>query len=81
MSWRTRAPKTKGERSALYMRCGAKAFLDPTNLKFPIMAKHGPCVPDCEGVRAAKSRAGQYHRGKIAKKAARISKRAACSRR
>lgn len=76
--WRRRAPKTKSEREALYARCGAKAFLDPKKLKFPIMAKSGSCVVDCEGLRAAKSRAGQYKHRKVKAKAARMGKRAAC---
>jgi len=76
--WSRRAPKTKREREALYARCGAKAFLDPKNLKFPVMAKAGPCKPDCAGVKAARSRAKQYRRGKIAGKAKRLASRAAC---
>jgi len=76
--WSRRAPKTKRQREALYARCGAKAFLDPKNLKFPVMAKSGPCVPDCAGVKAAYSRAKQYHRGKTAGKAKRLGTRAAC---
>lgn len=76
--WRRRAPKTKREREALYARCGAKAFLDPKNLKFPVMGKTGPCVPDCEGVRAAYSRAKQYRHRKAAGKAKRLGTRAAC---
>ena len=76
--WRRRAPKTPTERRELLARCGAKAFLDPKNMKFPVMAKTGPCVVDCEGLRAAKSRARQYHHGKVATKASRMGKRAAC---
>jgi hypothetical protein len=76
--WRRRAPKTKRERDALYTRCGAKAFLDPQRRKFPVMAKLGPCVPDCEGVRAAYARAKQYKYGKAAGKAKRLGVRAAC---
>jgi hypothetical protein len=76
--WRRRAPHLKSERKALHARCGAKAFLDPKRLKFPIMAKHGPCVPDCEGIRAAKSRAAQFHHRHAAAKAERLGKRAAC---
>jgi hypothetical protein len=77
-SWRSRAPKTKRERRALLARCGAKAFLQPSKLKFPIMAKRGPCVPDCAGLRAAKSRAAQYGHRTVAKKAEAKGKRASC---
>ena len=58
--WSKRAPKTKKQRDALFQRCGSAAFLDAKNLKYPVMAKSGPCVLDCAGIRAALSRAGQY---------------------
>ena len=76
--WRKRAPKLVSERRALYARCGAKAFLDPKHLKFPIMAKSGPCVIDCAGLESAVRRAGQYKHRKIETKASRLGKRAAC---
>lgn len=78
--WASRAPKTKGEREALYARCGAAAFLDPANRAYPVMAKSGPCVVDCKGLRAAKSRAGQQHKRKLRAKADRLDSRASCSR-
>jgi hypothetical protein len=77
--WSKLAPKTAREREALYARCGAKAFLDPKNLKFPVMAKRGPCVVDCAGIRAAKSRAGQYKHRKVKAQATRMGERAACT--
>lgn len=70
--WSKRAPKTMKQRRALLARCGTKAFLDPKNLKFPIMAKSGPCVPDCGGVKAAYSRARQFKRSKVSAKARRF---------
>lgn len=76
--WKKRAPRTPHERRALLAHCGAKAFLDPKNLKFPVMAKSGRCIVDCEGLRAAKSRARQFHHAKVAVKATRMGKRAAC---
>jgi hypothetical protein len=76
--WAKRAPKTKAERKALKARCGAGAFLQPGKLAFPIMAKTGPCVPDCEGLRAAKSRAAQFGHRAIAKRAARAGKSRSC---
>lgn len=76
--WRKHAPKTKSQREALFARCGRRAFLQPDKLKFPIMRKTGPCVPDCEGIRAAKSRAGQYHHRGVKAKANRLGKTAAC---
>jgi len=81
--WRSVAPHLRSEKEALYERCGAKAFLapnkrDPGKSKFPVMAKHGPCEVDCRGLRAAKSRAAQYHHGKAKAKANRLGKSAAC---
>lgn len=76
--WRKRAPYLKSERRALLARCGAKAFLDAKHLKFPVMAKDGPCRIDCEGLRAAKSRAAQFHHRKVAVKVERMGKRASC---
>lgn len=79
-SWRRNAPKTKAERRALLARCGSRAFLQPGKLKFPIMRKHGPCVVDCAGLKAAKSRASQYGHRAVAKKATAKASRAACGR-
>lgn len=76
--WQRNAPRTKGERRALLARCGARAFLQPAKLKFPIMRKGGPCVPDCEGLRAAKLRAAQYGHRAVEKKADAKGSRAAC---
>jgi len=67
--WRKRAPHIPSDRRALKARCGAKAFLDPAHLKFPIMAKTGPCAVDCEGLRTAYARAKQFRHTKIATKA------------
>jgi hypothetical protein len=56
--WAKRAPSRVSARRELKKRCGAKAFLLPGELKYPIMAKSGPCTIDCQGLRAAKSRLG-----------------------
>lgn len=56
--WGKRAPQRVGARRDLKKRCGSNAFLLPSELKYPIMAKRGPCVIDCQGLRAAKSRLG-----------------------
>lgn len=76
--WRKLAPKSPSERRALLARCGKRAFLQPSKLKFPIMRKTGPCVVDCEGLRAAKARAAQYGHTSIAKKAEAKGKRGSC---
>ena len=76
--WRRRAPHLTSERRALKKRCGAKAFLDPKRLKFPIVAKMGGCAIDCAGLEAAVRRAGQFHHRKVEAKAKRLGKHAAC---
>lgn len=77
--WRARAPRTLCERRTLYMRCGKRAFLLPAQLKFPVMAKFGPCALDCCGLRAAKSRAAQHGYQNVVRVADRRARRAACS--
>jgi hypothetical protein len=81
--WGKRAPKTQQQRRKLKERCGTKAFLMPKEMKYPIMAKTGPCVVDCQGLRAAVSRLGamattaqRAGRGKDAAKYRRVQKRA-----
>ena len=76
--WRKRAPHLLSERRALKARCGAKAFLDPKRLKFPIVAKSGGCAVDCAGLEAAIRRAGQFKHRKVEAKGKRMGKRAAC---
>ena len=79
ISWTKTVPKTKKARRALMDKCGARAFLDPKWLKFPIVGKHAGCKPSCSGLEAAFKRARQYHRAKIAKKARQLAKRAKCA--
>lgn len=76
--WAKHAPKLRSERQALKKRCGAKAFLDPKKLGFPVVAKSGGCKLDCQGILTAMRRAKQFHHPKIAKKAARIGTKAKC---
>lgn len=77
--WAKRAPKLVSERRALLARCGAKAFLDPKRLKFPIMAKSGACIVDCQGLRVAKARAAQFHHRTMVAKADKVGDRSACA--
>lgn len=77
--WSARAPKTQKQRKALLARCGPSAFLQPKQLKYPVMAATGPCVIDCRGVRAAKSRAGQYRHPGLEKKADKVAKKSVCT--
>ena len=79
--WSEIAPKGKPQRRALLKRCGRKASLDPDNLAYPIMAYRGPCVVNCEGLKAARSRSGGQVtiQGKKRSKAATAKKRKAKS--
>jgi len=76
--WKRRAPHLTSERRALKARCGTKAFLEPKQLKFPIVAKTGGCAIDCAGLEAALRRARQFHHRKAAAKAKRLGRRASC---
>ena len=78
--WAKAKPRTMGERRALKKRCGAAAFLDPSHLKYPIVAaRSSSCRPDCRGLRAAFSRASSRHRRKLVAKVDRLARRAGCS--
>ncbi len=48
-----RKPQDKKSRVKLIADCGAKCFLRPDELKYPICAKDGDCSVDCDGIRAA----------------------------
>lgn len=77
--WSKQMPHRGAERRRLMKQCGAKAFLMPKTLKFPIVkASHGrsiSCVTSSKGVLVAYRRAQQYGYPKIAKKAYNIAKR------
>lgn len=77
--WSKLAPKKPSDRRALLARCGTKAFLQPSKLKFPIMAKTGACIVDCEGLRTAYARAKQFKHPSVAAKARKKAKAARCS--
>lgn len=76
--WRKRSPHISSERRELLARCGKKAFLQPSKLKFPIVSKYGPCVLDCEGLRVAYARGKQYKHKAVASKAHKIAKTIKC---
>ncbi len=80
--WRRSAPKTREDRRALAKSCGAKCFLDPKRLKFPICPKcrgtSCSCKPDCRALSAAYNRANQYGHRKVAAHALRLAKREGC---
>ena len=62
--WAAAAPQRGKERQDLFKRCGAKCFLKPGDLGFPVclpLRESKGCNVDCRGITAAKVRAGQYH--------------------
>lgn len=74
--WSKRSPKTKSERQKMPKAC----FLAPGSRSYPICptGTRGRRVVDCEGTRAAYSRAKQYKKIKVAAKAKRVASRAGC---
>ena len=65
--WSRRAPKTVGDREAVFNKCGRRCFLGPSKT-FPICARlgsgsgsgSGTCKIDRRGVQAAYSRAREW---------------------
>ncbi len=76
--WAKHAPKLITERRDLKRRCGAKAFLNAKDLKYPIVAKSGGCAVDCQGLQTALRRAKQFRHSKIANKAVKIGSKIKC---
>lgn len=76
--WAARAPRQGRQRQHLHEQCGDSAFLLPEAQKFPLMAKcgHGlgecECKIDCGGVQAAYQRARQHKYEHVAQSARRI---------
>ncbi|HSW76368.1 MAG TPA: hypothetical protein VLG50_04960 [Candidatus Saccharimonadales bacterium] len=71
-SWAARSPQRGTERHTLLNQCGAKAFLDAENEKYPVMSalRTGDgCQYNCKGLQSAYIRARQYHNEPIATKA------------
>ena len=61
------------EKHSLKERCGDKAFLNPTEEKYPIVKPHdSKCEPDCKLVHAAYTRARQWKAENIAQEAKRL---------
>ena len=74
--WSGAKPNTTSERRLMMQKCGAKCFLLPSQLKFPIcpMRPHISCKPSQQGLLAAKIRAKQHKYSNVYKKAARLMK-------
>ena len=76
--WRDISPKTQKQRSRVFEKCGKKCFLKP-DLKTPGKSKIpictvNSCKVNCKGLQAAHSRARQWRRGVISKKAKSLQK-------
>ena len=71
-----RAPSTKSERRKMREKHGAKCFLRPKELKYPVCTRRGNL--SCGGLLAAKRRAAQYDHPKLAAKADRMAKKLGC---
>jgi len=68
-------------RRGLKEKCGDKAFLDPENLKFPIvMPNTKDCSPSCKLLHAAYVRAKEWKYEAIAKKALDLLKKNDCEK-
>uniref|UniRef100_A0A6C0K5P4 Uncharacterized protein n=1 Tax=viral metagenome TaxID=1070528 RepID=A0A6C0K5P4_9ZZZZ len=80
ISWGQNKPDSVGQRRELFNQCGESCFLipDPNNLKFPICNKTMPCTYNCRGLRAAKSRAGEWKYKKVLQRAHQLSDRFEC---
>lgn len=72
--WSGAKPNTTNERRLMMKKCGAKCFLLPSQLKFPIcpMRSRISCKPSQQGLLAAKIRAKQHKYSNVYKKAARM---------
>ena len=69
--------KSKKWRQKIYEKHGAKAFLIPKELGFPVMDENGY---HCGLIYAAYTRAKQYHHNKLANKAKNLFAKAGCNK-
>jgi hypothetical protein len=68
--WKILSPKKGRARHAIKAKCGNKAFLLPSEEKFPVMTLHAKgCHYDCRGLTAALSRAQQHGYHSVAARA------------
>ncbi len=80
--WAEKKPHTKKERELLYKTCGKNAFLIPTDRKFPICqkldAKNKTCTYNCNGLKAASRRAGEFKYKNVLKKSKLLTSKLDC---
>lgn len=73
--WKKSAPRLLSARRALIANCGAKCFLDPRRLKYPICDKSMDCKIQCAGLLAAAVRSAQFKNRRVQKKARKMRSR------
>lgn len=78
ISWGQKKPDNMAQRRHVFSQCGDSCFLIPNDLKFPICNKILPCTYNCRGLRAAKSRAGEWKYKKVLQRARDLSERFDC---
>lgn len=83
MGWSEKAPKKGKQREQLAKSCGGKCFLMPEKRKFPVCARCNgsvcTCKPSCEGLKAARIRAAQYHYTQVKERADKLLAEHGCS--
>jgi hypothetical protein len=76
-SWSAQSPQRR-ERHELKAKCGDKAFLDPEQEKYPVMAAlrvNDKCEYNCYGIQSSINRSCQYNRLDIAEKAQKLGEK------
>ena len=83
MGWSEHAPKKGKQREQLAKSCGKKCFLLRNQKKFPVCPRCNgnvcTCKPSCEGLRAARIRAAQWHYKQVKETAEKLLKESGCS--
>ena len=80
--WENKKPNTKTQRKVLHEKCGDDAFLLPEHLKFPIcnkiLRKNNKCTYNCNGLKGASSRAGEWGYKRVLKNSKELTKELGC---
>lgn len=79
-AWGGKTLQRKSTRQKMKRECGSGCFLEPAKLAYPICrpTARKVCKPDCQGIRAAFSRARQQKNTAVAKKALAKAKQFGC---
>ena len=80
--WEKKKPHTMKQRRELHEKCGDDAFLLPEHLKFPICnkvkRKNHKCSYNCEGVKGASRRAGEWGYKRVLKNSKELTEELGC---